>query len=374
MDMKKSDDVQAQLLRVEKTWKAKLPIFRQAALLRELAAGRMLPPGPARSWFTELADDTHLLLGESDLHTVLMWWVVSQLREISSTSNWFRLSEALAYKLAATDLRGAVCGDIKLPLSSFYIELPEGMLFLEDAVTGWHTVRSMVVTKGAITERTVECARRQGDVGADTVVLGPRLLIECYGEPNENSRNPFDDVWIFMSYRLLGDEVPVEEAITASILDHEKEAQQQRGKLGERELNGVELRKVLLHLVLNLCVYLGSEKARVEHVHAEEIKRLHKNKKGKQLRKTAREKVRRLQNDRVFVVGSDVVVDLELREYVRTEGTGAFRLAYRTLVRGHWRNQAHGPQRSLRTRRWIEPHVRGAELPTEVVGHVYHMA
>jgi hypothetical protein len=33
----------------------------------------------------------------------------------------------------------------------------------------------------------------------------------------------------------------------------------------------------------------------------------------------------------------------------------------RFVVRGHWRNQAHGEGRQLRTRKWIEPHWRGPE-------------
>lgn len=43
----------------------------------------------------------------------------------------------------------------------------------------------------------------------------------------------------------------------------------------------------------------------------------------------------------------------------------------RGLVRGHWRNQAHGPGRALRTLRWIEPFWRGGdELPIAVRSHV----
>ena len=41
-------------------------------------------------------------------------------------------------------------------------------------------------------------------------------------------------------------------------------------------------------------------------------------------------------------------------------------------VRGHWRNQAHGHKRALRTMRWIQPHVRCKDSPRgKVQGKVY---
>ncbi|MGW2845392.1 hypothetical protein [Streptomyces sp. NPDC001274] len=44
---------------------------------------------------------------------------------------------------------------------------------------------------------------------------------------------------------------------------------------------------------------------------------------------------------------------------------------HRWIVSGHWRNQAHGPARSLRRQTWVPAHVKGPEgaplLPTEKV-------
>lgn len=43
----------------------------------------------------------------------------------------------------------------------------------------------------------------------------------------------------------------------------------------------------------------------------------------------------------------------------------------RHVVRGHWRQQAHGPRRSLRRTTWVPPHTKGPAgapfLPTETV-------
>lgn len=371
-----TEKIQGMLKVIYAKFGRKEPLFREAAAFREEVA-HVWEGLPDYTWYSELVDDpgfrklSCLESGEApDLQSVMMAWVCQKLRSISATSNWFRPTEALTYKLLATDLKGAVVGDLKMPMDAFYIELPPGVFYNEDPTTGWHEVRSLIVVKGRITERTIEVARKYGDLDANTVHVGDRLIIEAYAEPNHNSTSPFDDSWLFNIYQIEGAESSIDEVIERS---GKNEAALQRGKLGERIIDGLEIRSMLLKFALNLCVYLGSEKATVKHLHAEEIERLHKGKKFKNLRQNVQQKIRDLQNDKIFVVGTEVAVDLELKEMVRTEGTSGFKLAYRTLVRGHYRNQAHGPQRTLRTRKWIEPHVRGADLPTKTVGHTYDM-
>ncbi len=48
----------------------------------------------------------------------------------------------------------------------------------------------------------------------------------------------------------------------------------------------------------------------------------------------------------------------------------ALRIKHRFIVRGHYRNQAHGPQRSLRTSRWIAPFWKGPEEGARII-HTY---
>jgi hypothetical protein len=48
-------------------------------------------------------------------------------------------------------------------------------------------------------------------------------------------------------------------------------------------------------------------------------------------------------------------------------------LRTRFIVRGHWRNQAHGPNRSLRKRKWIQPHWKGPEWAELMEGRVYQL-
>ena len=53
------------------------------------------------------------------------------------------------------------------------------------------------------------------------------------------------------------------------------------------------------------------------------------------------------------------------------DGEGDREYRHRWVVRGHWRQQAHGPGRSLRRTTWVQPHVKGPEgapfLPAETV-------
>ncbi|MEU3656453.1 hypothetical protein AB0E67_27330 [Streptomyces sp. NPDC032161] len=69
------------------------------------------------------------------------------------------------------------------------------------------------------------------------------------------------------------------------------------------------------------------------------------------------------------------IVDLR-RQYTpqdRDPDAGSDLRTYRNrwIVSGHWRNQAHGPERSLRRKTWVPAHVKGPEgaplLPTEKV-------
>lgn len=54
-----------------------------------------------------------------------------------------------------------------------------------------------------------------------------------------------------------------------------------------------------------------------------------------------------------------------VKDYVRGMGKG-HSPSVSTLVRGHWRQQAHGPKWSLHKTLWIEPHWRGPEGPLAV--------
>lgn len=76
-------------------------------------------------------------------------------------------------------------------------------------------------------------------------------------------------------------------------------------------------------------------------------------------------------NCRYFVLGEQAKTTISSGQSAASSGSGNSPAA-RFLVRGHWRNQAHGPARALRKLMWIQPHWRGPEdspvvPPTKVV-------
>jgi len=74
-----------------------------------------------------------------------------------------------------------------------------------------------------------------------------------------------------------------------------------------------------------------------------------------------------------WTIGRTIKIDPKLVTAVRTGSREvAFRLKHRHIVRGHYRNQAHGPARSLRTKKWIAPHWKGPEEGAALV-HTYKL-
>jgi len=83
---------------------------------------------------------------------------------------------------------------------------------------------------------------------------------------------------------------------------------------------------------------------------------------GKTARRGARKRKRKERRSKVateYVLGMPVRVDLreQLRDYLGSDRERHF--SVRWVVRGHYRNQPHGPRRALRRKRWIEPYWKG---------------
>lgn len=74
-----------------------------------------------------------------------------------------------------------------------------------------------------------------------------------------------------------------------------------------------------------------------------------------------------------WTIGRTIQIDPQLVRAVRLGSREiAFRLKHRHIVRGHYRKQAHGPARSLRTRMWIVPYWKGPKEGAELV-HTYKL-
>jgi hypothetical protein len=112
--------------------------------------------------------------------------------------------------------------------------------------------------------------------------------------------------------------------------------------------------KTVIHLIRGMCSFLASKREPL-------------------VQDNARRDGRPTKGVRLFTVGRTVKINPELRRIV-SEGRGEplWRLEHRCIVRGHWRNQAHGPGMTERKKIWIEPFWRGPE-GAEAWRHVYEL-
>jgi hypothetical protein len=72
-----------------------------------------------------------------------------------------------------------------------------------------------------------------------------------------------------------------------------------------------------------------------------------------------------------WTIGREIKISPELVRVARSGAREiAFQIKSRFMVRGHYRNQAHGPNHSLRTKKWIMPFWKGPEEGARLV-HTY---
>lgn len=289
---------------------------------------------------------------EIDPSVIFATWGSLRRRECADTPQWFCVGEALAYKLLATDLKGALYGDLKMPFDAFLVELPAGILALKSQTGKWLSVKAMEVTKGYVNE---EVSKIYGDPSPYPV--GEHLVLTFYPEtPDECTYSHFQ------VFNLQEDTSPIS---TPSGWSSNGPTNIELEVVG-RKVENEEAYMLVMRFLLNLCLYLSNPASSVVHQHAAAIEAIPLDAKPKKLRERTR-----LLNDSIFLVGTNVTIDNEVKECVRLGEEAYYKLTYRTMVRGHYRNQACGPKLSLRSVKWIEPHIRGKDLPTPVVGHNY---
>lgn len=85
----------------------------------------------------------------------------------------------------------------------------------------------------------------------------------------------------------------------------------------------------------------------------------------------APKKAREKQSIKHWTIGREIKISPELVRVARSGAREiAFQIKSRFMVRGHYRNQAHGPNHALRTSKWIAPFWKGPEEGARLV-HTY---
>jgi hypothetical protein len=68
----------------------------------------------------------------------------------------------------------------------------------------------------------------------------------------------------------------------------------------------------------------------------------------------------------IWMMGGRFRVKGKIDEPSKKKVKGGWKLSYRFWVRGHWRNQPYGPERSLRKLIWIEPFQKGPDFAEQI--------
>jgi|WetSurMetagenome_2_1015567.scaffolds.fasta_scaffold11132_7 hypothetical protein len=327
--------------------------------------------------FQAIADGQVPLDGTPDATIFLqaaLNFIAMKALEMSDRPCWYSMSEGLAYRLIGTQLREVYPEDVRMPFPGFFIEVPPGILTIRHDVTGQHEVRAISLCEGNPTfEEYPEPSPHEP---------GRRLLLIVYCEPNENSTDAGDDNVLYMNVPLYDNTQPIE-----NLIARDKEVggedlaeydARDGGKFVDQPKTYGEIRDLLRNFVVNFLLYLRSPEADIQHANAGRVTSLRKEKKGS---KKHRAQIERLQKEPSWLVGSKIVLNPEMREAVReslTKRKGR-PLTFKVLVSGFWRRQWYGkkspehPKGTEQRLKFIEPFVRGGDLPGAVMGHEYEV-
>lgn len=256
----------------------------------------------------------------------------------------YDVSPGLAERLMQTQLRGLKTDDLQLPYPSIYVMVPPDTgLRVWNYSTKWHPVEGVYVTEA---------------VDPDYGRVWRFLVVG----PSKNPKSEFDDALFYFTVPLLAGKV-LDEALEE---EHKRVFTRYMEREVIREYGNEWL--ILFRWVLNVVVYSTYPDARREEVIANPEARklteqLKRHPKGSNKHDRTRNALRGLEPMRRTVLGKGIERwSLEARGLSVTGRT----LNVRVLVQGHWRNQAHGPQLSLRKLMWINPFWRGPDVEEDL--------
>ena len=265
----------------------------------------------------------------------------------------YEVSPGLSQRLAATELRGLQTDDLHLPYPSIYLQVPpEAKLRIWNRETDWHDVEGMYLTEGVDTHTTPEAPTRRW-----------YILIVGTGKKDISD---IDDALFYFQVPL-----PQGQPVT-QVLDEAEEKANVVFKKTDMQAYESEWRK-LFNWAMNAMVYATSAEVRTQHTtrnkQAKQLfDRIQKLPKGSDKRRRLNEELRTLTPMHRIILGPDIKPWTEEETGQTTSGR---KLTLRILVQGHYRNQVHGPQNSLRKTIWIQPFWRGPEMgETHVSTHV----
>lgn len=280
---------------------------------------------------------------------------------------WFDVDDDLAYGLLATQPVGLLADEIALPLPCMTIVFPADVIHIFHSLTSWHEMRAVYITEGFASEDHVASVHmRRAAQSTGTNPFGRRLLFVCDTEPNENSSDGTDTPTTHWSLlfndptRTIEDLIVEQKKYDEAFMDYtdSKPWHDFHIRVFGEEVPCTTAFQIVERFVFNLLLFINSEQCVITM--QEPSRLLLRGKKPGYNTSTA-------------LVRSSVDIDKRLKHVFRSGFTTGRKLTMRTVVRGHFRNQACGPHHSERKRIWIKPHIRGKDLATSLRGHDYNV-
>lgn len=248
----------------------------------------------------------------------------------------YEVAPPLAALLARTELRGVHGADLQLPYKSIYIGLPPsaGLKDLDgDVVQGFFVTQSVLA----------DPHEKPGKSWWIMTVAGEEERLTCF----------------FFNLDLL-DEEPVEDALKRKLENVSKYPSAVKQAFSEGlGPNFTDQFRWVMNVVLYATHHPDADLTEYDanKAYVQLKARAEKAPKGSEKRKRLYAELKDLRPCRRILLGRSVSHDPE-----PTGRPGESRpLRVRTLVAGHWRNQAHGEGRALRKLIWIRPFWRGPE-------------
>ena len=238
----------------------------------------------------------------------------------------FRLSPSVFSGFALTDVEDA--HDVRLPFPAFFIETPKNFWFFEG-----------IRNRTTVPMELIQISSYMMPSREDPLVLEEAIRYDILGRDGSS-----------LYYK-----EAMSQFLTA-VLHYDNTLTEQE----QRFLDGAR------NVILNLCLFSEYNKNEIKKAHADRpAKLIRKKKKGQKKQKT------KLKGATIWVVGSNIKLDAKVIEDARSLVPGrGFSVKRRFTVRGHWRNQPHGPGRKLRKKIWIQPHWKGPK-EAERLSHLY---
>ena len=123
----------------------------------------------------------------------------------------------------------------------------------------------------------------------------------------------------------------------------------------------------ILFFCINFLLYINAKN---------DFKYVNKEKSSNKKQPKSKSKIKKAQKKSslpYYEIGTDIVIEHSYKKVINLydkSATEKRRLTGRWVVRGHWRNQAHGQAFSERKLKWIQPYIKGEDL-SEIIDKQY---